>query len=229
MKNPVREIAEAKKTAKERPPTFDLVAGNVCLDFVNTLDDRHMDAPQELLETYLDLVRFGEDAGFLEARQVEWLVERSYLDPGAAQKVLLWGRELREAIHDVFWAIINQQINQRAAPEAALARLNDAVQAAAMHLRLVPVKGGFAWKFDDLRELDSVLWPIARAAGDLLVSPQLQYVRACFSKICEWFFLDTSKNHHRRWCDMTRCGNREKFRNFYKRQKKGGAAAKHSQ
>ena len=223
MKNSTNEIAEAKKTAKERRPTFDLIAGNVCLDFVNTLDDRHTDAPKELLQTYLDLVRFGEDAGVLESRQVEWLVERSYLDPGAPQKVLLWGRELREAIHDIFWAIINQ----RAVPAAALARLNDAAQAAAMHLRLVPVKGGFAWKFDDLRELDSVWWPIARAAGDLLVSQQLLYVRACFSKSCEWFFLDTSKNHHRRWCDMTRCGNREKFRNFYKRQKKG-AAAKHS-
>ena len=242
MKNPSSAIAEAKKTAKEHPPTFDLIAGNVCLDFVNTLDDRHTDAPKELLETYLDLVRFGEDAGFLESRQVEWLVERSYLDPGAAQKVLHWGRELREAIHDLFWAIINQ----RAVPAAALARLNDAAQGAAMHLRLVPVKGGswpataallirepaphrravipvFKDLFDDLRELDSLLWPIARAAGDLLASPQLPYVRACFSKSCEWFFLDTSKNHHRRWCDMTRCGNRAKVQRFYERQRKGSS------
>ena len=61
---------------------------------------------------------------------------------------------------------------------------------------------------------------IARAAADLLTSDQLPYVRACLSKTCEWFFLDTSKNHHRRWCDMTRCGNRAKGQRFYARRKK---------
>jgi predicted RNA-binding Zn ribbon-like protein len=219
VKSPLSEPAEAKKSGKERPPHFDLIAGNVCLDFVNTLDDRYTTAPKELLATYGDLIRFGEDAGLLDSRQVHQLVERSYLDPQSALKVLLWGRELREAIHDVFWAIINR----REVPAAALAKLNAAVQDSAAHLRLVAGKSGFEWKFDDLRALDSVLWPIVRAAGELLVSQQLPYVRACFSKSCEWFFLDTSKNHQRRWCDMTRCGNREKFRNFYKRQKKSVA------
>ena len=108
-------------------------------------------------------------------------------------------------------------------PPAALGRLNADVQGAATHTSLVPVKSGFEWSFDDLREFDSVLWPIARAAGDLLASDQLRYVRACHSKTCEWFFLDTSKNHHRRWCDMTRCGNRAKVRRFYVRQKKASS------
>ena len=201
---------------RRRPPRFDLIAGNVCLDFVNTLDDRHTQ-PKELLETYADLARFAEDTRLLESRQVDRLGERSRLDPEGAHEVLLWARELREAIHDVFWAIINK----RPVPPAALARLNADVQNAAAHMHLVPVKGGgFEWSFDDFREFDSVLWPIARAAGDLLASDQLPYVRACFSKTCEWFFLDTSKNHHRRWCDMTRCGNRAKVQRFYLRQRK---------
>ena len=209
------QTSEARKIARRRPPRFDLIAGNVCLDFVNTLDDRHI-KPKELLETYVDLARFGEDAGLLDSRQVDRLYERSYADPERAQQVLLWGRELREAIHDVFWAIMNK----RPAPPGALARLNADVQTAAGHMRLVPVKGGFEWGFDDLGDFDSVLWPIARSAADLLASDQLPYVRACFSKSCEWFFLDTSKNHHRRWCDMTRCGNRAKVQRFYARQKR---------
>ena len=191
-----------------------MIAGNVCLDFVNTLDDRHTQ-PKELLESYADLARFGEDAGLLESRQADQLCERSYAEPERAQQALLWGRELREAIHDVFLAIMNK----RPVPPGALARLNADIQGAAGHMRLVPVKGGFEWSFDDLREFDSVLWPIARAAGDLLASDQLPYVRACFSKSCEWFFLDTSKNHHRRWCDMTSCGNRAKLQRFYARRK----------
>ena len=206
---------EIGKTARRRPPRFDLIAGNVCLDFVNTLDDRHI-KPKELLETYVDLARFGEDTGVLTALQVDRLFERSYVNPERAQQVLLLGRELREAIHDVFWAIMNK----REVPAPALAKLNSYLQAAAGHMRLVPAKDGFEWTFDEVLDFDSVLWPIARSAADLLASDQLAYVRACSSKACEWFFLDTSKNHHRRWCDMTRCGNRAKVRRFYARKKR---------
>ena len=204
-----------EKVVRRRPPRFDLIAGSVCLDFVNTLDDRHT-KPKELLETYIDLARFGEDTGVLTASQVDRLFERSYVNPERAQQVLLLGRELREAIHDVFWAIINK----REVPALALAKLNNYLHAAAGHMRLVPVKDGFEWTFDEVLDFDSVLWPIARSAADLLASEQLAYVRACSSKACEWFFLDTSKNHHRRWCDMTRCGNRAKVQRFYARKKK---------
>jgi predicted RNA-binding Zn ribbon-like protein len=212
---------QSSRGARRRPPRFDLIAGNVSLDFVNTLDDRHINdhdiQPKELLQTYVDLARFGEDTGILLPGQVDRLYERSYADPERAQETLLRGRELREAIHDVFWALINK----RPVPPGALARLNDYVQVAAGHMRLIPVKGGFAWGFDDLLDFDSVLWPIARSAADLLASDQLGFVRACSSKTCEWFFLDSSRNHQRRWCDMTRCGNRAKVQRFYARQRKG--------
>ena len=219
------ETKEAATIVRRHPLRFDLIAGNVCLDFVNTLDDRHSNdphiKPKELLQTYMDLARFGEDTGLLDSFQADRLYRRSYMEPVAAQEVLEWGRELREAIHDVFWAIMHK----RPVPPAALGKVNVDAQGAASHMSLVPIergprKGGFEWKYDDLRAFDSVLWPIARAAVDLLASDQLTYVRACSSKTCEWFFLDTSKNHHRRWCDMTRCGNRAKFQRFYARKKK---------
>jgi predicted RNA-binding Zn ribbon-like protein len=178
------------------------------------LDDRPTQ-PKELLETYGDLVRFGEDAGLLSAPQADRLFERSYLDPDLAVRALNHGRELREAIHDIFRAIMHK----RPAPPGALARLNAAAQAAAGHMHLVATKNGFVWSFDDFGDFDGLLWPIARAAADLLASDQLAYVRPCSSKTCEWFFLDTSKNHHRRWCDMTRCGNRAKVQRFYVRKK----------
>ncbi len=183
---------------------------------MNTLDDRHT-KPIELLETYVDLARFGEDTCWLDSRHADQLFARSEADPERAQEVLMRGRELREAIHDVFWAIINK----KPVPPFALARLNAGAQSAGEHMRLVPVKGGFEWRFEEANQFECVLWPIARAAADLLVSDQLPYVRACSSKTCEWFFLDTSKNHHRRWCDMTTCGNRAKVQRFYARQKKG--------
>ncbi len=202
------------KPQTRRLPKFDLIAGNVCLDFVNTLDDRHTQ-PKELLERYEDLARFGEDAGLLEPAEVDRLLQISSKAPERAHEALRRAKELREVIHDVFWAMIRK----RPVPADPLVRLNREVQIAAAHLRLVPANGRFEWRFDDLANVDGLLWPIARAAADLLASDQLPFVRACSSKECEWFFLDTSKNHHRRWCDMSRCGNRAKVRRFYAKNK----------
>jgi predicted RNA-binding Zn ribbon-like protein len=201
-------------TERRRAPRFELIAGNVALDFVNTLDDRHI-KPKELLNSYIDLARFGEDTGLLTPQRVDALFERSYIEPHEAEKALRQARELREAIHDVFWAVMQK----RPVPAPALARLNADAQSAAQHLRLVRADDHFEWRFEDLGSFDGILWPIARAATELLASDQLQFVRACLSKECEWFFLDTSKNHQRRWCDMTKCGNRAKVRRFYARQK----------
>jgi predicted RNA-binding Zn ribbon-like protein len=66
-----------------------------------------------------------------------------------------------------------------------------------------------------------MLWPIVGSAAELLASDNLPLVRACSSKTCQWFFLDTSKNHRRRWCSMKLCGNRAKVRKFYARQREG--------
>jgi predicted RNA-binding Zn ribbon-like protein len=212
---PPMQAHENKNISRRRSPRFDLIAGNVCLDFVNTLDDRHT-KPKELLEHYSDLVRFGEDSGLLEPKQLSRLIKLSSCALDRAEQALHRARELRESIHDVFWALVNK----RPAPAEALATLNRDIQLAAEHLRLVPAGGHFVWRFDDLSDLDSLLWQIARSAADLLASEQLPFVRACSSKECEWFFLDTSKNHHRRWCDMKRCGNRAKVRRFYAKKKK---------
>jgi predicted RNA-binding Zn ribbon-like protein len=192
-----------------------LIAGNLALDFVNTLDDRYT-TPKELLTSYGDLLRFCEDTASLPLDRVLKLIERSYMAQGEGQRILEQARQLREAIHDVFFAFMHK----KPAPPAALARLNGYIQGAAEHMLLIPAQGYFEWSFDDFVGFAAPLWPIARAAADLLASDQLEYVRACSSKTCEWMFLDTSKNHHRRWCDMTRCGNRAKVRRFYDRQKK---------
>jgi predicted RNA-binding Zn ribbon-like protein len=211
---PLMPASENSKISRRRPPRFDLIAGNVCLDFVNTLDDRHT-KPRESLESYSDLARFAEDTGLLEPRPLDRLVKQSATSPNRAHEALHRAIELREAIHDVFWAIINN----RTVPPVALSSLNRDIKIAAEHLRLVPADGRFEWQFDDLTDFDGLRWRIARSAADLLASDQLPFVRACSSKECEWFFLDTSKNHHRRWCDMKRCGNRAKVRSFYARTK----------
>jgi predicted RNA-binding Zn ribbon-like protein len=183
---------------------------------MNTLDDRYSDEPKELLKTYIDLARFGEDTRILSDLEVDRLFKMSQQHPDAAERVRQSAIRMREAMYEVFWAVVQR----KPVPKTAVMVLNGYVQEASQHLHLVPGKGHFNWQFDTLlSHFEAPLWPIARSAAELLASDQLQFVRACASKTCEWLFLDESKNHRRRWCDMTKCGNRAKARSFYTRQK----------
>jgi predicted RNA-binding Zn ribbon-like protein len=212
-----------KKIKRRRAPRFELSGGLVCLDFVNTLDDRPSGEPKELLASYIDLARFGEDTGILDPHQVDRLFGLSQAEPAAAKHALAAAIQLREVIYEVFWAILNK----KPAPAAALMTLNQYVQVAAEHSRLVEIGGHFEWRIETApADFKAPLWPIARSAADLLASDQLEYVRACSSKTCQWLFLDTSKNHGRRWCDMKLCGNRAKFQRFYSRQKRSAFTTK---
>lgn len=41
----------------------------------------------------------------------------------------------------------------------------------------------------------------------------------CHNDECQWAFLDQSKNHSRRWCDMKSCGTKAKSRAYRARQR----------
>ena len=206
-----------QQTKRRRPPRFELLGGPVCLDFVNTLDDRFSSEPKELLHGYIDLARFGEDTGVISDLQMDRLLAWSMQHPEEAQRALTAAIQLREALSEIFYAVARR----KPVPSAALLVLNQHVRESVQHLNLVPGKGRFAWNFDiPEHELFAPLWPIARDAAELLSSDHLEFVRACASKTCEWLFLDESKNHRRRWCDMTKCGNRAKVKRFYVRQRK---------
>ncbi len=213
----MQSIPTQKKAVRRRIPQFELMGGPVCLDFVNTLDDRFSNHPKELLTSYGELARFAEDTQIVSNTVLDELRARSEELPEAAQRAVRSAIRMREAMGEIFYA----RVKQRLVAKAALALLNEYLQEAARHMKLVPSEGHFQWQFELAENnFEVLLWPIARSAAELLASDQLQFVRACASNTCEWLFLDESKNHRRRWCDMTKCGNRAKVRNFYSRQKK---------
>jgi predicted RNA-binding Zn ribbon-like protein len=82
----------------------------------------------------------------------------------------------------------------------------------------VPVAGHYhlAWRARAPAP-EQILWRVARATAELMTSDQLLTVRVCAGEACGWLFLDKSRNHLRRWCSMSDCGNRAKAREFYKR------------
>ncbi|WP_344389524.1 CGNR zinc finger domain-containing protein [Streptomyces vastus] len=46
----------------------------------------------------------------------------------------------------------------------------------------------------------------------MLLSAEIRRVRVCAAERCALRFLDRSPAHNRRWCSMSRCGNRTKVR-----------------
>ena len=56
----------------------------------------------------------------------------------------------------------------------------------------------------------SLLLPIAQSMGDLICHHDFTLVKNCEGPTCTLWFYDVSKNHGRRWCSMSVCGNRAK-------------------
>ncbi|MEJ7713529.1 MAG: CGNR zinc finger domain-containing protein [Pyrinomonadaceae bacterium] len=69
----------------------------------------------------------------------------------------------------------------------------------------------------DFAEPLHLLVPVAAAAADLLCDGDLSLVKKCENSACILYFYDTTKNHARRWCSMSGCGNRAKVAAHYER------------
>jgi predicted RNA-binding Zn ribbon-like protein len=109
-----------------------------------------------------------------------------------------------------------------------LAALNTALGEAFPHLRLEQHGGQFRWHWADAsNRLDRLLWPVTRSAAELLTSSEVSLVRECASERCSWMFVDRSRTHRRRWCDMKTCGNRAKARRHYERRKQRSLDGSH--
>lgn len=193
--------------------TFDFSGNYLCLDFSNTLNDR-FSTPSELLNRYDELVQWGQEAGILSEGEATRLRAEATRHPEKAEYVHQQAITLREAIFRIFYARLHDALPE----ESDLATLN-AMLARAMIKASVHSNGdGFVWDWssDDV-ELERILWPVVRSAAELLTGGELESVRMCAAEDCGWLFLDTSKNHTRRWCDMKSCGNRAKARKHYKK------------
>jgi predicted RNA-binding Zn ribbon-like protein len=193
--------------------TFDFSGGNLCLDFANTVSNRATAEPIEHLQRYEDWLAWWRQAAHGDTKNLERLARRH---PGRAQTTLERVLALRETLYSIFSAIAASH----APPPQALAALNRALPGAMARPKIVAGPSGYALQWHAGEEaLDAPLGPIVRSAAELLSSVELAKVRECAAEECAWLFLDTSRNKQRRWCDMKVCGNRNKARRYYRKQR----------
>jgi len=175
--------------------------GRVCLDFTNTLRYRWRTAPEETLRNPGDLVLWLQQAGLLAP---------GIQAPGTAT-VLTSARRLRETVDRAVLAVadgrlptpIDVTLLNRSAAQAP----RPALQIAVTDGRLEPAgTASFA------TDASAALALIAQDAVDLLLSAEIRRVRVCGADDCALRFVDRSPARNRRWCSMSRCGNRTKVR-----------------
>jgi predicted RNA-binding Zn ribbon-like protein len=202
------------------PPTdvsdLRLLAGDLALDFANTLDPRAGPNPVDLVVTVDDLTRWGQLAGLLDEREARAIGASARSDSGRAERLLREARAARELIHRTFAALARS-----AEPGAAdLRELSRRYQKALASFELHADRQELAWiSRPETDGLERVVAAVVRSAVELLTSPRVARVKECAARAeCGWLFLDTTRSGTRRWCRMSGCGSRAKARRHYARQ-----------
>jgi len=229
--------------ADPKAPLFDLCGGHPALDLVNSLDNRfRADGPNEMLASYADLLRFLEESGLLSRQQVRTL--NKTVAPEPAAQALQSVRGLREATAAVLYGSLDGKGPRQQDVSVLEKHFLDASQHRELQWEngksgiaspakpplwpasaLSPAKSalsgrrGLAWSRGRYQsEPNLPAWILAESVSEILLSPAMGSVRTCAADTCRWLFLDTSKNHTRRWCNMKVCGNRMKARRFQARR-----------
>lgn len=202
---------------------FDLCGGHPALDFVNSLDNRYReDGPNEMLNGYADVLRFLAETHLLDPQRAQWLSRTVTSETGG--RVVEAVHALREAAATVLYSAVAGD----PPPPTDLRMLEKYFLEASRHreLRWEPparnspsARASLRWhRGRHENDPDLPIWVLADSVSNILLSDQMPHVHSCAVDTCRWLFLDTSKNHSRRWCNMKVCGNRMKARRFQARR-----------
>ena len=195
---------------------WDLDSGKLVLDFTNTAEFHASEHPDEMLDTYDDLVSWSLAAGLITKNEAGDLLINVEKKPRAASKTMQKAFDLRENLYRIFSAIANGG----SPDDRDLSEFNHYLTAALIKSQISPTDGGYIWTWlVDENAFDRMLWPIIREAANLLTSEDINRVGECADdRGCGYLFFDTSRNHSRRWCSMDACGNRAKAQRHYQRK-----------
>ena len=184
---------------------FEFVGGHPLIDLVNT-EVKYLAMPNDLLKSEADFWQWLDEAGIRQQRTA----------PASNGDLLPQVRTFRQRMR----MMLNGIVRKNVVDEKAITYLNDQVAKRQGRLQLVEDDNGqYQRQFRyQLETPEHVLAMLADIATQFVTDVDLRYLKRCENKTCIRFFLDTSKNHSRRWCSMKGCGNRMKARAHYARR-----------
>jgi predicted RNA-binding Zn ribbon-like protein len=197
---------------------FAFVGERLCIDFVNT-----------------EVVEAGERRDLLadERRLLDWCVAADIVSASevraVAHRLQRGGRSaLPPAVR--FRTSLRSMLDRFAHGKTTIAQelldeVNRVLADDGAVREIVRTKTGFETRVRrTFVEPGQLLVPIAESVADLLSEGDLTLVKKCQNPQCILFFYDTTKNHGRRWCSMTGCGNRAKVAAHYQRARAAATA-----
>lgn len=118
--------------------------------------------------------------------------------------------------------MVKQLVAGKPVPSATIQEINKLLCYRIRYSELISGPEGFATRSrTEFDEAIHLLTPIAGAASELLSRADFSLIKKCENPECILYFYDTSKNHGRRWCSMSLCGNRMKAAAYYRRHRPG--------
>jgi len=192
-------------------PPFDHVGGHPLIDFVNT----KMTPGGKLVDQLTsngDVVAWMVDVGMIEADAIQFSTSDA---PNLLDEV----RTFRQQMRDMLVAIVAEQ----PVAEETIGVINAQLVHWQGTPQLIKTDGVYNRPFTyKLTEPAQLLALLAYTAAQFVTDVDFRYVKHCNNATCTRYFLDTSRNHSRRWCSMEGCGNRNKANKHYARKKRGG-------
>ena len=185
----------------------ELIGGRLSLDFINELSPSSDFSWEELL-------RFLLITRIISSERSAQLLALPEADPQSAGVLLGKSQRLHAALHQSFSALLEKEPLARESVEP----INEVLRITEGHDELLQLNGKWGLEFV-AREggLDWLLAAIARSAAELIAEGSTARLRICSNPGCGLFFYDMSRTRRRRWCSMSRCGNRHKVAAFSRR------------
>lgn len=195
-------------------PAFSFVGGRPALDFVNTISWSTRGTAEERFLAFHDVLAWGLEAKVISPDRHDRLRNLAHSNAESAYRALQRTRLVRELLYRLFSDVVT-----RAAPDPSLiGAFNDRLARSLIELRLSDRADALIWTERD-DDLDAVLHPAIWSTAQILSSADRDHLRRCAGDGCGWLFVDESRNHKRRWCEMRECGNRAKARRYYARHR----------
>lgn len=189
-----------------------LIGGRLSLDFVNELGSVSRFTWETLLHFFLV-------SRIISSERSAQLLALPESDTQSAAALLLKAQRLHSALHTSFSALLaNRTITQE-----SVEPLNEILRVTEGHDELLRTDGAWGLEFVARESgLDWLLAAIARSAAEIIAEGPGKRLRTCSNPHCGLLFYDISRTKRRRWCSMSRCGNRSKVAAFSRRHSVAG-------
>ena len=194
---------------------FSFLADHLSLDFVGT-EFRRSGEHQDQLVSFEILRDWLKQSGLLASPEAVALAKNC--SAKVSERVLSVARDLRKSIRSAAEAIIDG----KPVPPGSVRAINNLLEKRDGHFQIERRSTQLERRFiSEMSDPLALLAPLAESAADLLCNANPALIRKCADESCDLLFYDSTKNHRRRWCSMSACGNRAKVAAHRARQRAG--------